>query len=88
MRKKILAWSLFLASLLFLSLGATPYSRTADALLITFRLTLLIVLSVLVVRERWRGKARTQEAAAPTSTSDVGDSFLKRCRRWYRGEGL
>ena len=85
MRKKILAWSLFLASLLFLSLGATPYSRTADAALITLRLTLLIVLSVLVVRERWRGKADSQEPSTG-SASDVGDSFLRRCRRWYRGE--
>ena len=85
MRKKILAWSLFLASLLFLSLGATPYSRTADALLITFRLTLLIVLSVLVVRERWRDKASSQESPV-AGASDVGDSFLRRCRRWYRGD--
>ena len=86
MRKKILAWTLFLASILFLSLAATPYSRNADAFLITLRLTLLIVLSVLVVRERWRSRNESLGKAAPAAT-DVGGHFLKRCRRWYRGEG-
>jgi hypothetical protein len=85
MRKKILAWSLFIASMFFLSLAATPYSRTADAALITLRLTLLIVLSVLVVRERWRNRQESPGKATPGS-SDVGDNFLQRCRRWYRGE--
>ena len=86
MRKKIVAWSLFLASLLFLSLAATPYSRTADAALITLRLTLLIVLSVLVLRERWRNR-HEPPGKATAAGSDVGDDFLQRCRRWYRGEG-
>ncbi len=85
MRKKIVAWSLFLASILFLSLAATPYSRTADAALITLRLTLLIVLSVLVLRERW-GNRHESPGAAASGTSDVGDQFLRRFRRWYRGE--
>lgn len=85
MRGKVLAWTLFLGSLLFLSLAATPYSRAADAALITLRLTLLIVLSVLVVRERWRNR---QEVSGKTATagSDVGDHFLRRFRRWYHGE--
>ena len=86
MRKKILAWTLFLASMLFLSLTATPYSRTADAALITLSLTLLVILSVLVVRERWRNRDESPGKATPAST-DVGDHFLQRCRRWYRGEG-
>jgi hypothetical protein len=85
MRKKIVAWSLFLASILFLSLAATPYSRTADAALITLRLTLLIVLSVLVLRERW-GNRHESPGGAASGTSDVGDHFLRRFRRWYRGE--
>jgi hypothetical protein len=54
MRKKIFAWTLFLASILFLTLATTPYSRTADVALISLRLTLVMVLSILVVRERWR----------------------------------
>jgi hypothetical protein len=86
MRKKILAWTLFLACMLFLSLAATPYSRTADAALITLRLTLLVALSILVVRERWRNRNDSPRVHAPAGT-DVGDHFLRRCRRWYRGEG-
>ncbi len=85
MRRKVSAWTLFLGSLLLLSLAATPYSRAADAALISARLTLLIVLSILVVRERWRSRHELPGKAAP-SDSDVGDRFLQRCRRWYRGE--
>jgi len=86
MRKKILPWAIFLACLLFLSLAATPYSKTADALLITVRLTLLLVLSILLVRERWRN-GRTALGKEPQQRNDVGDDFLQRCCRWYRGEG-
>jgi hypothetical protein len=86
MRKKILAWTLFLACMLFLSLAATPYSQTADATLITLRLTFLIVLSILVVRERWKNRNESPREDAPVRT-DVGEHFLQRCRRWYRGEG-
>jgi len=86
MRKKILAWALFLACLLFLSLAATRYSKTADKALITVRLTLLLVLSVLVVRERWKSRS-TPVGKDGSPSMDVGDNFLRRCRRWYRGEG-
>jgi hypothetical protein len=85
MRRKVVTWTLFLTSVLLLSLAATPYSRTADAALITLRLTLLIVLSILVVRGRWRNRREQPGKAAPAG-SDVGDHFLQRCRRWYRGE--
>ncbi len=85
MRRKVLAWTLFLGSLLLLSLAATPYSRAVDAALISARLTLLIVLSILVLRERWRNRHESPGKAAPAG-SDVGDRFLQRCRRWYRGE--
>jgi hypothetical protein len=81
MRKKIIAWSLFLACVLFLRLAATPYSRTADELLITVRLTLIIVISVLVLRERWRHHHESTEPSA-----DVSSEFLRRFRRWYHGE--
>jgi hypothetical protein len=85
MRRKVVAWALFLASILFLSLAATPYSRTADVALIALRLTLVIVVSILVVRERWRSRHEPPGKAAPGG-SDVGDHFLQRFRRWYRGE--
>ena len=85
MRRKVLAWTLFLGSLLLLSLAATPYSRAADAALISLRLTLLIVLSILVVRERWRNRHELPGKVVPAN-SDVGDRFLQRSRRWYHGE--
>jgi hypothetical protein len=85
MRKKIVAWSLFLACVLFLSLAATPYSRKADELLITARLTLLIVISILVVRERWR-HSREAHSNATFAKADVGTTFLRRFRRWYHGD--
>ena len=85
MRRKVLAWTLFLGWLLLLSLAATPYSRAADAALISARLTLVIVLSILVVRERWRNRYELPGNGAP-SHSDVGDRFLQRCLRWYHGE--
>ena len=80
-----MAWTLFLGSLLLLRLAATPYSRAADAALISARLTLVIVLSILVVHERWRNRHELPGKAA-LSDSDVGDRFLRRCRRWYHGE--
>ncbi|HYK40508.1 MAG TPA: hypothetical protein VEU98_10795 [Candidatus Eremiobacteraceae bacterium] len=86
MRKKIIAWSLFLACVLFLSLAATPYSRTADELLITVRLTFIIIISVLVVRERWRDAHDSHPTATSANTTDVGTTFLNRFRRWYHGE--
>jgi hypothetical protein len=85
MRKKIIAWSVFLACALFLSLAATPYSRVADELLITVRLTLIIVISILVVRERWRHSHESHPSSI-SAGQDVGTSFLERCRRWYHGE--
>ena len=85
MRRKVLAWTLFLGSLLLLNLAATPYSRAADAALISLRLTLLIVLSILVVRERWRNRHELPGKVA-AAKSDVGHRFLQRCRRWYHGE--
>ena len=85
MRRNVFAWTLFLGSLLLLCLAATSYSRAADATLISARLTLVIVLSILVVRERWRNRHELPGKAAPAN-SDVGDRFLQRCRRWYRGE--
>jgi hypothetical protein len=85
MRKKIVAWSLFLACALFLSLAATPYSRKADELLITVRLTLIIVISALVVRERWR-RPHESHPGVTVNGPDVGTSFLHRFRRWYQGD--
>jgi hypothetical protein len=85
MTRKTGAWALFLLSILFLSLAATPYSRTADAALISLRLTLLIVLSILAVRERWR-KQQESPGKEANAGLDVGDRFLQRFHRWYHGD--
>jgi len=71
MRRKVLAWTLFLGSLLLLSLAATPYSRTADAALISARLTLLIVLSILVLRERWRNRHEPSGKSVPAGPTSA-----------------
>ena len=53
-----MGWLLFLAAILLLGLAAMPsldqFSRVADLGIITLRLALVITLSVLVVRKRWR----------------------------------
>jgi hypothetical protein len=85
MTKKALPWALFLVSILLLSLAATPYSRIADATLISLRLTLVAVLSILVVREKWR-KRHEPPGKTAQSGSDAGDKFLQRLRRWHYGD--
>jgi Sec-independent protein secretion pathway component TatC len=74
------AWITFLVSLLVLSLAATPYWRAADQLLIAIRLSIIVVISILFVRSRWRRRR------PDTGPSDRGDSLLLRLRRWYHGE--
>jgi hypothetical protein len=81
MRRKILAWLLFLLCLLLLSLAATPYSKTADLALISLRLTLIAVVSVLAVREWWRHRHGLQ-----VPDPNAGDTILRRLRRWYYGD--
>ena len=82
MRGKVGAWTVFLLCLLLLSFAATThYSKTADLALISLRLALLVVLSILVVRERWRHR---DDRLHPKS--DAGDTILQRFRRWYYDE--
>lgn len=75
---------LAILSILIISLGFTPYSQSANYLLISFRLTLLVFLSVLLVRERW--KYRHDPGTHGHVTADAGDSILRRFRRWYYDE--
>jgi len=85
-KRKIGMWALFLLCLLLLSFAATtPYSRTADLALISLRLALIAVLSILVVRERWRHPDGQRKDTPPSS--DRCDTLLQRCRRWYFDEG-
>ena len=73
-------WILFLATLLVLSFAAMPgfekYSVVADRTLIAIRLSLVLSLSVLAVRN-WM-------SSNPSSYKDAG--LLKRLRAWYYDE--
>lgn len=81
MKRTFTPWFIFLISLLVLSLAATPYWRAADQLLIAVRLSIIVIISVLFVRARWR-----RGDSAAHSSPDRGDSLLMRLRRWYYGD--
>jgi uncharacterized membrane protein len=76
----VTGWTLFLATLLVLSFAAMPgyeaYSVVADRMLIAIRLSLVLALSVLVLRERFSN----------TEGAHSTDSFMQRFRRWYYDE--
>ena len=80
-RHSLVGWITFVACLLLLSLGASSYHKVADSALIAIRLTLILVLSVLVVRERWRH--RKDLPGGRGRPYDSGESVLQRFRRWY-----
>jgi hypothetical protein len=78
---KLGGWILFLACLLLLSLGASSYHKLADTGLIAIRLSLILALSVLVIRERWQH--RRDLPGGRGRPHDLGESVLRRFRRWY-----
>jgi hypothetical protein len=82
MRRKAGAWMLLLVFLLLLSLGFTEYGRIANYLLISIRLVLIAILSILFVRERWKYRDDPQ-GTDKRVTPDAGDTVLRRVRRWY-----
>jgi hypothetical protein len=82
MTRKTGAWVLFLVGLLLLSLSATPYSRAATVALMTLRLAIVALLSILIVRERWKNRDQPDARATP-ARPDAGDHLLGRMRRWY-----
>jgi hypothetical protein len=81
---RLAGWILFAASLLLLSFGATPYHKIADITLITIRFSLVLVFSVLVLREWWNH--RDDLPGGRGRAGDAGESALQRARRWYYGE--
>jgi len=85
MKGKTAAWALFLLCLLLLSLAATPFSQAADHALVAARFTIVIVVSVLVVHERWTRRHQARGHERPSQT-DAAESLLRRCRRWYYGD--
>ena len=85
MRGKAAGWMLFLGCLVLLSFAATTrYSKTADLALICVRMTLLIVLSVLVVRQQWKHYRNSDISFS--SKPDAPATVLQRVRRWYYDE--
>jgi hypothetical protein len=85
MSKSLAAWAIFLLFLVLLSLGFTPYSQTANLLLISIRLAIVAVLSVLFLRERWRYRHHPRGAETGREP-DFGDTILRRWRRWFYDE--
>jgi len=81
MSRKTVGWVLFLLGLLLLSLAATPYSRTATAAMMSLRLGILALVSVLTLRERH--KNRDHRPGTAQSSPDAGERLLQRMRRWY-----
>jgi hypothetical protein len=82
--RKAWAWILCLGFLLLLSLGFTEYGRAANYLLVSIRLVLVGVLSILFVREWW--KYRNDPGGKTRGTPDSGDKILRRFRRWFYDE--
>lgn len=82
--RKVWAWILCLGFLLLLSLGFTEYGQAANYLLVSIRLVLIGVLSILFVREWW--KYRQDPGAKSRVTPDAGDTVLRRFRRWFYDE--
>jgi len=85
MKGKAGGWILFLACLFLLSFAAsTRYSKTADLALISFRLTILLILSVVVVRERWKYSRESGGGDVHRKTEIAG--IMQRLRRWFYDE--
>jgi uncharacterized membrane protein len=81
MSRTTVAWVVFLVCLLLLSLSATPYSRTATMALMSVRLGIIALVSVLTLRERWKHRDHPQRTFQ--AREDAGERLLQRMRRWY-----
>jgi hypothetical protein len=82
--RKAWAWILCLGFLLLLSLGFTEYGHTANYLLVSIRVVLIGVLSILFGREWW--KYRNDPQGKNRGNLDAGDKILRRFRRWFYDE--
>ncbi len=76
-----IGWAPFLLGLLLLSLAAAPYSRAATVALMSLRLGIIALVSVLTLRERY--KNRDHSPRANQSGPDAGERLLQRMHRWY-----
>ncbi len=80
--KKLAPWILFLACVLLLGLGATPFGPSADLVFIGSRFSVLILLSILILRRVVRGRHHAGDAL----NKDRGDELLRSFTRWCQGE--
>jgi hypothetical protein len=83
--RKVWAWILCLGFLLLLSLGFTEYGQAANYFLVSIRLVLVGVLSILFVREWWKYRHGPGGKNGRVRT-DAGDTVLRRFRRWFYDE--
>jgi hypothetical protein len=83
-KSRLAGWILFVACLLLLSFGATPYHKIADMALMATRSSLVLLLSILIIRERWSHRHDLPGGfGRPTG---LGERVLHRVRRWYYDE--
>jgi hypothetical protein len=71
--------------ILILAAGVSPYAKTANIILIAFRLFCLVVISVLGGREWWKYHHR-DDPRWSNVPPDAGSSFLRKLRRWMVDE--
>ena len=73
MNGKLTGWLICAGCLALLALSATPYAHLADHILIAVRLALVLIVSVVIVAEKFH-------AAGPAAP------IMERLQRWYRDE--
>lgn len=81
-KQKIRAWAIFLGFFLLLSLGATPYWKIVDQVYRFLGLTAMAVISILVVRHKWRGVLMNPPDEYTLPPLETRDKVLRSTRRW------
>lgn len=81
-QKKVGAWGLFLLFFLFLQLADTSYWKIADLSYMSLGFAFITVISILVVRARWR---KAQNPRFAYTSPDAGDRLLRAVVRWCGG---
>ena len=84
-KRKIGAWALFVSFFLFLQLGATSYWKIADQAYMFVGLAAMAVISVLVVRHRWRSLVNAPDRYTQ-SPSETRQGVLRSLRRRRGGD--
>jgi hypothetical protein len=77
-----IAWTIL--CFLLLAVGATPYAKTANIILIVVRLVFTVVISVLGVREWWKYYHRDPHWS--NVPPDGFSNLLRKMRRWIIDE--